>query len=86
MGNKHTGEVKLIVQAAQPAAQILAHARIQRTEGLVQQQDLGLHGQRTGQRDALLLTTGKLSGKAVCQMRQLHHLQQIAYPLANLGS
>jgi hypothetical protein len=52
--------VHVVVQAAQPAAQLLAHLGVERAEGLVEQQDLRLDGQRPGQRDALALAAGKL--------------------------
>ena len=55
----------LVVQAAQPAAQLLAHLGVQRAERLVQQQQLGFHRQRPRQRHALPLAAGKLRRIAV---------------------
>ncbi|MNW06767.1 hypothetical protein D3C71_2032310 [compost metagenome] len=52
--------MQLVVQAAQPAAQLLAHLGVQGAKRLVQQQHLGLDGQGPGQRDTLALATRQL--------------------------
>ena len=52
--------MQLVVQAAQPAAQLLANLGIERTEGFVEQQHLGLHRERARQGDALALATREL--------------------------
>ena len=59
MRDKHTGDVHLIVQTPQPAAQLLAHLGIERPKGFVEQQDFRLDGQRTRQCDTLPLPTGE---------------------------
>jgi hypothetical protein len=64
--------MQVIVQATQPAAQFLSHLGVQRPERLVQQQHLRLHRQRTGQGDALALSTRQLRGIPVGQPVQLH--------------
>ncbi len=53
------------MQAAQPAAQFLAHLGIQRAKGLVQQQHLGFHRQCACQGNALALAAGELRRVAV---------------------
>jgi hypothetical protein len=63
VGHEDGGHMQLVVQAAQPAAQLLAHLGVQRAEGLVQQQHLGLDRQRAGQGDALALAARELRGK-----------------------
>ena len=45
VGDKHTGHVKLVVQAAKPATQFLANPSVQCSEGLIQQQQLGFDRQ-----------------------------------------
>jgi hypothetical protein len=55
VGDEDAGHMHLVVQAAQPAAQFLAHLGIQRAKGLVQQQHFGLYGQGARQRDPLAL-------------------------------
>ena len=77
--------MQLVMQLAQPAAQLLAHLRIQRAERLVQQQHLRFHRQRTGQRDALALPAGELRRIAIRQPAQLHQIEQIHHLLADHG-
>ena len=36
MGNEHTGDMKLIMQVPDPAAQVLAHLGIERAEALIE--------------------------------------------------
>ena len=50
--------------------------RVERRGRLVEQQHLGLHGQRPGDRDALLLAAGKLRGIAVVLVFQANLFQQ----------
>ena len=52
------GEVQLLVQAAQPAPQLVAHLAVQRTERLIQQQHLRIHGHGARQGHPLLLAAG----------------------------
>ena len=75
----------LVVQAAQPLAQILTHLRIQRTERLVEQQDLRIHRQRTGQRHALTLPTRQLRGVAMLESVESDDAEQFVDPLGDLG-
>src|SRR5918911_192588 len=56
--------VDLVVEAAQPGAQLLAHARVERAERLVEQQDLRLDGERAGEGHALALAARELAGVA----------------------
>ena len=58
--HKNTGDVQLVMQAAQPAAQLFAHLGVQRAKRLVQQQHPRLHSQSTSQGNALTLTARKL--------------------------
>mmetsp|Transcript_1013 Transcript_1013/g.2513 ORF Transcript_1013/g.2513 Transcript_1013/m.2513 type:complete len:443 (-) Transcript_1013:3285-4613(-) len=85
VGDEDAGDVQLVVQAAQPAAQLLAHLGIQRTEGFVQQQHARLHREGTGQRDALALAAGELWRETVGQPVELHELQQLDDALLDLG-
>ncbi len=72
------------MQAAQPAAQLLAYLGIERAERLVEQQHARLHRQGAGQRDALTLAARELRGIAVGQPVELHQLQQRLHFLADL--
>jgi hypothetical protein len=83
VGDEDAGDVQFVMQAAQPAAQFLAHLGIERAEGFVQQQHARLHGQRAGQRDTLALAARELRRIAVGQPVQLHQLQQALDLLAD---
>ena len=76
--------MQLIVQPAQPAAQLLAHLGVERAERLVEQQHARAHGERAGERDALALAAGKLRGIAVRQPIELHQLEQLLHVAADL--
>ena len=80
VGDEDRGHVHLVVQAAQPVAQLAAHARVQRAERLVQQQHPRLHGQRPGQRHPLALSPAELGGIAVGQAGQVDQLEQLRHP------
>ena len=69
-----------VVQVAQPLAQLGPHLGVERPEGLVQQEDLGLDGQRPGQRHPLALATRELRGVALGQVGQADELQQLVDP------
>ena len=58
--DEDAGDVDLVVQPAQPLAQLLAHLGVERAERLVEQQHLRLGGERARQRDALALAAGEL--------------------------
>ena len=74
----------LLVEAAQPGAQFLAHAGVEGAEGLVEQQHLGLDRQGPGERHALALAARELAGVAVGEAVELHQGEQVVHPLADL--
>jgi hypothetical protein len=59
------------VEVAQPAAQFLAHLCVERTEGLVEQEDARLDREGAGERDALSLAAGELAGVALAEAGKL---------------
>ena len=77
VGDEDRRHVHLVVEAAQPGAQVLAHLGVERTEGLVEQQHLRLDRQRPGQGHALALAAGELDGVALGEPVELHQLQQL---------
>ncbi len=83
VGDEQAGDVQLVVQLAQPAAQLLAHLGVEGAEGLIQQQHLGLHRQRAGQRNPLTLAAGELGRIARGHMAELHQIQQLLDPGAD---
>ena len=50
----------LVVQPAQPCAELGAHARVERAERLVEQEHLGVDRERAGETHALALAAGEL--------------------------
>ena len=84
VGDEHRGDVHLVVQPAQPVAQLLADLRVERAERLVEQQHLRLDGERTGQRHALALAAGQLRRVAVGELLQVDELEQLVDPRLDL--
>ncbi len=68
-----------LMQAAHPAPHILAHERIERAEGLVEQEKPRLDRQRPGQCDALALAARDLLRVALLELRDLHERQKLAH-------
>jgi hypothetical protein len=58
-------DVDLVVQPAQPLAQLRADLRVERAERLVEQEHARLHRQRAGERHALALAARELVGVAL---------------------
>ena len=56
--DEDAGHADFVVQLTQPAPELLAHLRIERTEWLVEQQHAGLDRECARQGDALALTAG----------------------------
>src|SRR5439155_8469365 len=80
----HGRRVRLVVEAAQPRAQLLAHARVERAEGLVEQQHLWIDRERTRKSHTLTLATGQLRWVALGKPFQLHELEQVVHALRDL--
>src|SRR4051794_30520452 len=75
--DEHRGQPHLLVQLAQPAAQLFPHLRIKRTERLVEQEDSRLDRERPGQRHPLPLPARELARVAVGVTLELHELEQL---------
>ena len=86
VGDEDAGDVQLVVQPAQPAAQLLAHLGVERAERLVEQQHLRLDRERARQRDALALAAGELGRIAVGEPVELHQLEQLVRPCARISA
>ncbi len=74
VGDEDRRHVHLLVEAAQPGAQVLAHLGVERPERLVEQQHLRLHRQRPRQRHPLPLAAGELGGVAAGEPVELDQL------------
>ncbi len=73
--HEHRGDVDLLVQLAQPAAQFLAHLGVERAERLVEQEDARLDGERARERHALALPARKLRRIAMAEGPELHQFE-----------
>ena len=67
VGDQDRRDVDLVVQAAQPRAQLGADVGVQRAERLVEQQHLGLDRERARQRHALALAARQLGRVALVE-------------------
>ena len=83
VGHEDGGDVDLVVQPAQPGAQLLAHLGVEGAEGLVEQQHARLDRQRAGQRHALALPARELRRVAVGQALEVHEREQLVDPRAD---
>ena len=84
VGHEDRRGVHLVVQPAQPVAQLLADLRVERAERLVEQQHRRLHRERPGQRHALALAARELRGHPVAELREVHEVEQLGDPLVDL--
>ena len=64
------------------AAHLRAQAGVERVEGLVEQDQPGLPGERPGERHALLLAAGELMGQAAAEPVEVDQRQQLLDPAA----
>ena len=78
MGDDHHRDAQLLVDVLDEGQDGMGGVGVQRTGGLVAQQDLGVRCQCAGNGDALLLTAGQLCRVGVGLIRQAHHLQQLS--------
>ena len=77
--DEDAGDVQLVVQAPQPAAQLLAHLGVERPNGSSSSSTLRLHASARASATALPLAAGELVRVAVGQPVQLHQLEQLVH-------
>jgi len=77
--------VNLVVEPAEPAPKPLANLGVECSEGFVQQQHLGLDGQRPGEGDPLPLAPGELPGVAALERFKLDQPEQLAHAGVDFG-
>ena len=82
--HEHGRHVHLRVQAAEPVAQLGSHARVERAERLVEEQDARLRGERAGERHPLPLAARELVRIAVGVAVQLDEIEELVDALADL--
>ena len=72
------------MEAAKPHAKLLADVRVERPEGLVEQQHLGLDGERPGERHALALPARELRRVAMGEALEVDEAHQLLHALLDL--
>jgi hypothetical protein len=77
--------VHLVVQVSQPGAELLAHARVERAERLVEEEHVRLDGKRARERHPLSLPARELRGVAVGEPTELHELEELFDALLDLA-
>ena len=83
--DEHRGHADVVVQAPEPAPQLLPHASVERTERLIEQQNLRLGCERPSERDALALAAGELVGIARRQAIEPEEREQLRDLLGDAG-
>ena len=77
--DEEIGEPELALQVVEQVEHPRLHADVERADGLVEHQDLGLDGERAGDADPLALPAGELVGMPRRVLRvEADELQQLA--------
>ena len=84
VGHEDEGDAGAPLQVLELAAHLLAELEVEGRERLVQQQHLGMIGQRARQGDPLLLPAGELGGAPSAQPRHLDQGQHLLDDAADL--
>jgi len=86
VGDHDRGDAQAALELPDLVAQVHAHLRVERGEGLVEQQEPRRGRQRARQRDPLLLAAGELGGVLVAVRGQTHQLEQLVDALDDLAA
>ena len=84
VGDEHTRQPNLVVQAPQPATQFLADLGVERPERLVEEEHCRLNREGARERHALPLAARELRRQPVSEEVELHQRQQLVDARANL--
>ena len=79
MGHVQEGDAQALLHGFQFKLHFLAQLQVQRAQGLVQEQHLGLVHQRPGDGDTLLLAAGEGVHPALAVALQVHQVQHIIH-------
>jgi hypothetical protein len=85
VGDEEGGDVDLVVEAAEPGAELVADTRVEGAEGLIEEEDLRFRREGAGEGDALALAAGELRGVAVCVAVELDEAEEIVDAALDLG-
>ncbi len=77
VGDVDEGDADALLDGAQLVAHMLAKLEIERRKRLIEQQHLGLDGERAGDGDALTLAAGQLADELAALPRQLDQLEKL---------
>ena len=77
MGHEDGGVAGLVVDLAEPLAELLADLRVEGAEGLVEEEDARFDRERAGERDALALAAGELLRIALVEARELDEVEEL---------
>ena len=80
----HRRRVRLVVEAAEPFAELGPHACVQRAERLVEEEHGRIDRERAGEAHALPLPARELRGIPLREALELDELQQLVHPLGDL--
>ena len=86
VGDENGRDLEPSLDLVEAPSQLRSNLDVQRAEGLVQEKDLGLVGERPRQGHALLLSAGELVGVAVAQSSEADEVEQLLALAAPLGS
>ena len=76
MGNEQVGQIPLLLKIGQQIQHLCPDGHIQRGNGLVRNDEVRLHNQRSGDANPLTLAAGKLVGKPDGKLGQKAHVGQ----------
>ena len=85
VGDEDEGDAGLVLQRLQLDLHLLAQLIVERGKRLVEQQHLRLRRERAGERNALLLTAGDLTGASVGKLLHAHEFQHLGNAGVDLG-
>jgi hypothetical protein len=80
VGDQQDGGGQAQPQPVDQLVHLLLQAGVQAAERLVEEQHARFGGQRTGQRDPLLLPAGERAGRPPVEAGQLHQLEELTRP------
>lgn len=84
VGDEHDGLFEPFLELEQLILHVASDQRVERAEGLVHQQQIGVGGERAGETDALLHTAGELVRPGRLPAAQARHLQRLGSALLTL--
>jgi hypothetical protein len=85
VGDEDGGDAELVVEAPQPAAELLPYLGVEGPERLVQEEHARLDGESAGEGHSLALSARELARIAVAERLELHQPEQLAHAGTDLA-